>query len=203
MPILYSAQKTRLPPVCTCESQQSLLLIHVLQTLPPNSHCHPSWQLQTQTHLWSHIHSSFPVVANEVGLCSGLMAVLKGCPPPRHPNSVNINLYSKIHDEVKGLKEGPSPGFRRWALNPVTGRFVTETRRKLSGDTERRKPRDHAGRWELRHHKPERRTNGQQTPAAMRAWSGFSPRGSGGCKALITPSFQINDLQNGERTSVV
>ena len=162
MPILYSAQKTRLPPVCTCESQQSLLLIHVLQTLPPNSHCHPSWQLQTQTHLWSHIHSSFPVVANEVGLCSGLMAVLKGCPPPRHPNSVNINLYSKIHDEVKGLKEGPSPGFRRWALNPVTGSFVTETRRKLSGDTERRKPRDHAGRWELRHRKPDRAQTASQ-----------------------------------------
>ena len=131
MPILYSAQKTRLPPVCTCESWRSLPLIHVLQTLPPNSHCRPSWQLQTQTHLESHIHSSFQVVANEVGLCSGLMAVLKGCPPPRHPNSVNINLYSKIHDEVKGLKEGLSPGFRRWALNPVTGSFVTEKRRKI------------------------------------------------------------------------
>ena len=59
------------------------------------------------------------------------MAALKICPPPRYSKSVNINVYSKIHEEVKDLKEGMSPGFPRWVLNPVTGSFVTEKQQEI------------------------------------------------------------------------
>ena len=203
MPILCSAQKTRLLPVCTWESQPvSAALFMWCRPFPPTHTAILHGQLQFQTHLDSQVHSRYQVLANKVCLCSGLMAALKICPPPRYSKSVNINVYSKIHEEVKDLKEGMSPGFPRWVLNPVTGSFVTEKQQEI-------KWRHRGEEWPWRKlgamlpQKPRRCTDGQQTPEARRAWNGFSPRVSGGCKALITSLFQIYDLQNGERISIV
>ena len=85
MLILYSAQKTRLLPVCTCESQPvSAALFMWCRPFPPTHTAILHGQLQFQTHLGSQVHSRYQVLANKVCLCSGLMAILKICPPPRY-----------------------------------------------------------------------------------------------------------------------
>ena len=84
--------KTQIQTIASWIQPVSAALFMCCRPFPPTHTAILHGQLQFQTHLGSQVHSAFQVLANKVCLCSGLIAALKICPPPKYSKSVNINI---------------------------------------------------------------------------------------------------------------